>query len=137
MYARREYDGFVLRRGAGGEEWHRDATDGAGEPPVLVGIVVLHAHPLYDAPVVISDAAHIAMRVRRNPLPAWWTMNPSSKVNLPHAIKFGAVCGANLVTSRSKFRTNETHVANRVVAEPLLAGSSLDSPHSRLDKCVF
>ena len=37
-----------------------------------------------------------------------WSTTLSSKVNLPHAINFRALCGANLVTSRSKFRPNET-----------------------------
>ena len=36
---------------------------------------------------------------RQTRLPSRWSTNLSSKVNLPHAIDFGAKCGAHLVTS--------------------------------------
>jgi len=39
-----------------------------------------------------------------------WSTTRSSKVNLPHAIDFRAICGAKLVTLRSKFEaTNPTN----------------------------
>ena len=39
-----------------------------------------------------------------------WSLTLSSKVNLHHAIIFRALCGANLVTSPSKFEGDETLV---------------------------
>jgi len=48
-------------------------------------------------------------------LPTRWTTTLSSQVNLPHAINFRASCGANLVTSSSQFRANETLVLHRAV----------------------
>ena len=45
--------------------------------------------------------------------PTRWSTTLSSKVNLPHAIHFRALCVANLVTFRSKFRPTETHVLHR------------------------
>jgi len=42
------------------------------------------------------------------------TTLPQSKVNLPHAIDFRALCSAKLVTLRSKYLRNETGVLHRV-----------------------
>ena len=43
-----------------------------------------------------------------------WTTNLSSQVNLSPEISCGVLCGANLVTLRSKFRTNETLEVHRL-----------------------
>ena len=43
-----------------------------------------------------------------------WSSTISSKVDLPHAINFRALCGVNLITLRSKFRANETPELHRV-----------------------
>ena len=48
-----------------------------------------------------------------------WSTTLSSKVNLPHAINFRALCGAYLVTRPSKFGGNETLIINRVAGEVL------------------
>jgi hypothetical protein len=44
-----------------------------------------------------------------------WSHELSSKVNMLHAIDFGGLHGAHLVTLRSKFRPNETRVLHRAV----------------------
>ena len=43
-----------------------------------------------------------------------WSTTLASKVNLPHAINFRALCGANLVTYPADFWRNKTRVAHRV-----------------------
>jgi hypothetical protein len=43
-----------------------------------------------------------------------WTTTLSSRANLPHATKFRAFCGANLVTLSSKIWGNETLEVHRV-----------------------
>ena len=45
----------------------------------------------------------------------WWSTARPSKVNLPQAINFRALCGAKLVTLRSKFRPIETRELHCVV----------------------
>ena len=45
---------------------------------------------LYPTPSELSSAMSSTTR---------WSTTLSSKVNLPHTIDFGALCGANLVTS--------------------------------------
>ena len=50
----------------------------------------------------------------QNPRATQRSTTLSSQVNLPHAINFRAVCGANLVTLRSKFRAKKNLVLHRV-----------------------
>ena len=50
------------------------------------------------------------------PPPTRWSTTLSSKVNLPHAIVFGALCGANLVTHPSKFGGKESFDLHLVVS---------------------
>jgi len=45
-------------------------------------------------------------------------MTLSSKVNLPHAIDFRALCGAYLVTYSADFRGKGTFVLHRLVSQP-------------------
>jgi len=46
---------------------------------------------------------------------ARWSSTLSSKVKLPHAMNFRALCGATLVTLRSTFRANKPLELHRVV----------------------
>ena len=61
----------------------------------------------------------------------WFGLFLSSKVNLPHAINFRTLCGANLVTYPADFRGVETRVLHKVVArkfplsQPPLAARAL------------
>ena len=60
----------------------------------------------------ISDAPYSLLR---GDAPTRRSTTHSSKDNVPHAINFRALCDANLVTLRSKFRLNETRVLPRMV----------------------
>ena len=57
-----------------------------------------------------SEECSTSSATTRFTLITGWSTTLLSKVNLPHAINFGAVCGANLVTLLSKYRPNETFV---------------------------
>ena len=66
---------------------------------------------------------------RKTLVPEWvwgptrWSTRVSSKVNLHHAFDFRALCGANLVTLRSRYHPNETLVLHRVVGFGAICGN--------------
>jgi len=60
---------------------------------------------------VVGVPHHIRSHACVQPHPTRWTTTLSSKVNLPHAINFRAVCGANLGTIPTDFGGNETRAA--------------------------
>ena len=51
-----------------------------------------------------------------------WSTTPSPKVNLHHAINLRALSAARLVTLRSNFRPNKSHVLHRVARPCLFLG---------------
>ena len=55
-----------------------------------------------------------------------WSTARSSRVNLPLAMNFRVLCGANLVTQPSKFGGNESHVLHRVALHVCSKGASVD-----------
>jgi len=64
------------------------------------------------------DQSHLLKRFLLPHAATRWSTTLSSKVKFPHTIHVRALCGANLVTLRSKCRANETRVARRVVRAP-------------------
>ena len=63
-----------------------------------------------------------------------WSTALSSKVNLPHAVNFRAVCGASLTTYPPEFGGNQTFVLHRVDGGPpdSYMDSWRDSPYTSL-----
>ena len=71
------------------------------------------------------------------PLPTRWSTTLPSKVIVSHAINFRALSGANLVTSRSRFRGNETLVVHCAVRGFRGPQTRTPVPHGRIRRFCF
>ena len=92
-----------------------------GRPPISQPTpCILHSQEngLERVPVVAEGQQSLAV-CPTTLSPERWTTTLSSKVNLPYTINFRALRSANLVTLRSKFRTNETLEVHHAVPLPL------------------
>ena len=74
-----------------------------------------YMHILYLTQAIIHDGSEFRIFRFGVQGATRWNSKLASEVNLPHAINFRALCGANLVTLLTKFGGNEPFVFHRVV----------------------